>query len=511
MEEPTFSAPDFKVNISGSDYMKYLADAQFQELDATYSNYWGASLPYTSWPSDGVMATEIYTENDAMNTAIEVGGIGTWTTSGCAFAHMVPGGAPSVNVGRVSNTVTDPCYVRNTDVGAGAVGTQYRLKFYHHWFTGDGTKAISLRIYQTLGLIKTIAYFPINAWTEETVYFTAIDNTAIQLYLYVDLDIDDLRIDHISIRAYTPPAERFYQLPGASNGPYHVMLDDDGAGAVKVEQGEEDEGWYHEESTKRVFFDRNKVVAERANAVEVFYFTDTDPEDAVARILYFAKVPHPVTGLPYVDEAAAKLAMDNDDPGFAIEKVWFKAGTTFLSAIRMLCERCNYRFWFKYNGQPAFKSAPAPGAPVFKFTSAGHIASARTYQDQNEIKNTVIIKGIKQAEPINREESVPSELVGEASDAGSIAAYGERTMTITNHLFQTQAAINAMCVILRDLYMTPEWYCDLVVPFNPVPLELGDNIQWEERLAHGLDWTQTGIIRDIKITNFTTTYRVVKT
>jgi len=514
MEEPTFSAPDFKVNISGSDYMKYLADAQFQELDATYHNYWGLSQTYDSYASDGLMGAELYDEGDAMDPDDDGGAgfhnIGTWTVSNCLFGpiDVASPPAPSLHVGRVSMTSAEPCWIRNLDVATGAIGTKYRIRFWHLWTGGDGSEGCSLKIYQTAGLIIQVPFYPTATWTETTVEFTAIDNTAIQLWLYVSLVIDDLQVDEFSIRNYVPYEERFYQLPGPSNGPYHVTLDGN-----KVEQGEEDEGWYHEEATKRVFFDKNKVVADGTGTlnVEVFYFTATHPEDAVARILWFAGVPDPGTGVPYVNEAAAKVAMDWDDPGFTIDKIWFDAGSTLLNAIKMLCERCNYRFWFKYNGQPAFKSAPAPGVPVFKFTSAGHIASARTYQDQNEIKNRVIIKGIKQAEPGNRDETVPSELVGEASDAGSIATYGERTLTITNYLFQTQGAINAMCIILRDLYKTPNWYCDLVVPFNPVPLELGDNIQWEERLAHGLDWTQTGIIRDIKITNFTTTYRVVKT
>ena len=100
---------------------------------------------------------------------------------------------------------------------------------------------------------------------------------------------------------------------------------------------------------------------------------------------------------------------------------------------------------------------------------------------------------------------------GEANDVASIAAYGERTLTIDNHLFQIQAVIDAMCTTLLAEYKDPKWYSSLKIPFNPVPLELGDNIQWEERLSPTLDITQTGIIRDIKIDNYKMTYKVVHT
>jgi len=50
-------------------------------------------------------------------------------------------------------------------------------------------------------------------------------------------------------------------------------------------------------------------------------------------------------------------------------------------------------------------------------------------------------------------------------------------------------------------------YADVEVPFNPVPLELGDKISWKERLSPVLEITQVGIIRDIKIDAYNTIYR----
>jgi len=175
----------------------------------------------------------------------------------------------------------------------------------------------------------------------------------------------------------------------------------------------------------------------------------------------------------------------------------------------MVCERCNYRFFFKYDGTPYFKPAPTAGGPVFTFTDPKQITSISTYRDKSEIKNRIIIEGKKQAEPVGLEETLPPELKGEANDATSIAAYGERALTIKNHLFQTQAAIDAMCATLLVLYKDPKWYTDIKMDYNPVPLELGDTIQWEERLSPTLNITETGVIRDIKIDNFSVTYKCV--
>ena len=509
MGEPGFSAPDFKVDIRGADYMKFLADAQFQELDATYPNHWGASQLYDSWPSDGMVGGELYVEGDAMDIAADANNIGGWVANNCNFVSFDAGvgdpAQPSNFVGRLTASVGATSYVQDLDVADVVINHTYKVTFWHR-AVGEAadTEKILVRIYQGGNPIKTNTYYSSDTWTESTLFFTATATAVVGMRINCPPTIADLRVDLFSIQRYVAYEDRYYQLPGASKGPYHVILD-----GAKVEQGEEDEGWYHEEATKRVFFDANKTVADGAgtNNVEIFYYTLTPLEDAVARILWFA-------GL-YANEVAAKAAIvavpEYVDPAVDIDKVWFEAGSTLLGAIRMICERCDYRFYFRYDGAPVFRPKPTAGAAVFTFTSAAHIVSVHSYQDQNEIKNRVIIKGMKQAEPINLDETVPSELVGEASDAASIAAYGDRTLTIKNHLFQTQGPLNAMCITLRDEYKIPKWYCDLEMIFLPAPLELGDNIQWEERLAHGLDVTQTGIIRDMKISNFSATYTVEKT
>lgn len=506
MNVPRFSLPDYRVQISGGDYMKLLEDAQFQELD----NYWGTSLTFDSWLSTGLLGDEMYTHQDAMNIENEIHDVPDWVDVGCDFSSLINATGGSLRVGRMINAdAGPPSRLLLADVGTDAeAGHTYRVRFKHKINGGDGSKSIRIQIWQT-ALIKEVLYFPTDEWKEETLYFVATDDDPIEWRFRLSSTAYELWLDQFSVWEYKPYEERFHQLPGESNGAYHVTYNDNG-NVVPVQQGEEDEGWYHEESTKRVFFDLNKVVidGDGLNNVEIFYFTGTVPEDAVARILYFAKVPDPATGVPYVNEAAAKTAMDFDATGITVDRIWFKAGSTFLDAIRMLCELTNHRFHFAYDGQPIFKDRPTvAGAVDFDFTSTAHIASSVMYQSWNEIKNRIVIKGNKQAEPVNRDETTPSELKGEEHNDASITSYGERTMTITNHLFQDQTELNQMCVDILAERKDPKWYSDLEIPFNPVPLELGDTMEWEERINHTTNVTKKGVIRDIKITKFNTTYK----
>ena len=213
-----------------------------------------------------------------------------------------------------------------------------------------------------------------------------------------------------------------------------------------------------------------------------------------------------VTAHLYADRAAALADMDYTDPAIDIDQVWFKVGDPALGAIVMICERCDYRFHFAYNGKPTFQPKPSPEEIAFTFTEQKHIIELFSRQDRAEILNRIVIEGRKQANPINRDESLSSELRGEAYDDTSIGAYGERTKTIKNSLFETQAAIDAMCATLLAEYKNAKWYVSISVPYNPVPLELGDKICFKTRLSPSIEVTEYGIIRDIKISKWNTTY-----
>jgi len=419
----------------------------------------------------------------------------------------------------------DPALARLENVFVPVEGVRYSFRLQYKSVLGVGRMRVV--IYHHNGDYNEIARregLEQVTWTEENITFIAesVDPIEIWIYFYDGAPADEWYLDLFTIRTYVPPEERYYELQepvAPCNGIYRVLIDEgEGAGFEDVWQGEEDVGYYYTEEEefgpdppahppKIVWFDKNRIVPSGTANLKIQYFRTVSLENMIADIL--------VTAGLYVDRAAAIDAMD-DYPGYAapaidIDQVWFKVGEPALGAIRMICERANYRFFFTWEGKPAFIPAPA-GAVVFEFTAQSHIASVRNYQDRDEIWNRIIIEGSKRADPVNLEEARGSQFIGEAADDGvgdSIDTYGERTKTIKNHLFQNQADLNAMCATLLAEYKDPKWYADIEVPFNPVPLELGDKITWKERLSPTVEITQTGIIRDIKISTFTTTYKCV--
>ena len=508
MNVPKFSAPDYRVNISGGDYMKRLRETELRSPN----NYWGSSATFNSISSEGFGGAELYNEADAMDITGEVNNVANWAASDCTFVSFADVGGGSAFVGRVITAASGTADFGNNNIFIPVAGTQYAFQFrYRRVTSGDSMNLLIYQINPTHELARIGGMGETTNWTQVTVYFTAQTNDAIQMDFYWDdlSGVVEFRVDQFSIWTFTPYWERYYALPGASTGPYYVTLDGD-----PVWQGEGDEEWKYDEDAetgpdppahpaKIVYFNINKVIAVGVANLIVYYFTQQIAEEVVADLLVLA-------GL-YVDQAAALAGMDFDATGVTIDMTWFTAGTSCLDAIRKICELCDYRFYFNYDGTPVFKAKPAAGAAVFTFTDPKQIASISTYQDRNEIKNRIVIKGLKRADTIGKEETMPSDFTGEASDATSITDYGERTLTIDNHLFQSQAVIDAMTASLLAEYKDPKWYSNLKNPFNPVPLEMGDNIQWEERLSPTLDITQTGIIRDIKIDNFNTTYKCVHT
>lgn len=489
MNKPKFETLEYKVYISGGDYMKRLEDTELRMP----GNYWGSSMTFDSIASDGLVGDEIYHEIDAMDIYDEANNVDNWTPTNCSFASYADGGGGSTYVGRMSN-ISLGSSVKNTNVGNATAGHEYKVKFKHKVYT-EGYE-ISIRILQNSALIKQVTYSPTTDYTEEVFYFTATATGAIEMEFFGSQGSMYIYFDQISIQEFIPYWERYYELPVASKGPYFLTLDGN-----PVWQGEEDEGWFHEESTRRVFFDINKEVENGTDNLIIYYFTAESPENVVADILVKA-------GL-YANRAAALAAMEYTATGITIDKIWFEPGSSCLNAIKKICERCGtsgYRFWFKWDGTPVFKPKPTPETTSFSFTDQDHLESYFDYQDPEEIRNRIVIKGMKQAEPVNKEETMPPELKGEAYDQDSIDEHGERTLTINNHLFQDQTSIDNMCASLLAERKDPKWYCDLVVPFNPVPLEMADKISWPERLSPTLEITEEGVIRDIKINDFRVTY-----
>ncbi|MBA7465160.1 hypothetical protein ES707_00322 [subsurface metagenome] len=508
MGEPKFSAPDYKVSVDGGDYMKFLQDAELRIPD----NYWGTYQTFDSFPSDGLMGDELYNEVDAMDINNEANNVTNWPVTGaCTFASVYDTGGGSQYVGELIST-SSSAYTKNLDVGTVVAGKEYKVSFKYRRTSGTGKLRVSILQDDggevELNFIDELASF---SYETAVIYFTAAVSGPVRMKLMaweVMPGERRFRIDQISLWRFIPYWERYYPLPEACKGAFYVTLDK-GEGAEPVWEGTGDEDWQYEKNAESgndvpphpariVFFNINKEVPKGTNNLVIHYFTQMAPENAVARILYFA-------GL-YESEDAALDAMEYTPTEILIDRIWFKPGSKCLNAIKKLCERCDYRFHFKWDGTPVFKSKPAPETVAFAFTDQKHISSFSNYQARNEIKNRIIIKGEKQAAPASREETMPPELKGEAYDQDSIDEYGERTLTIDNHLFQTQTPINAMCASLLAERKDPKWFTDLEIEYRPVPIEKGDKISWKERLSPILEITQEGVVRDIKLDNFNTIY-----
>jgi len=175
------------------------------------------------------------------------------------------------------------------------------------------------------------------------------------------------------------------------------------------------------------------------------------------------------------------VSLEYTATGITIDRVQFKAGTTALDAIRLICERCNYRFYFKYDGTPVFKpvgAKKADGDEDFQFTRY-QLSEPDYNQDKSEILNYISIEGERSEQPVGQEEKMEGQLKGEASDSSLIPEYGEHTKSIKNHLFQDQESIDSMCNVLLEEYKTPKWYFSFTTPYNPAPLEIWDTLVGE--------------------------------
>jgi len=497
IDEPRFEALAQKVSISGGDYMKLLQDAKFGGLD----NYWGTFATFDSISSDGHIGIELYNEADAMDITGELPNVTNWSAYYCQFTSVEDTGGGSAYVGKAVVDAEPPPtypYIKNDDIFIPEANTEYKFSFKYNIVSGINPLSVIVNQYTNGQYVQLAEKTNLreHAYTDDVIYFKTQGTGKIEIRFkfYTLTANDEFRVDQFSIWKFIPYEERHYELPVGAKGPFRVILD-----GADVWWGEEDEGFGYEEATRRVFFDINKTVGTGTDNLVIHYFTAESPENALADILVKVKL--------YADRNAALTAMGNPDTGIIIDRIWFDAGSPYLNAIKKICERCDYRFHFSYAGIPVFKPKPAPETIAFTFTDQKHIASFSNYQSRNEIRNRVVIEGMKQAEPVNKEETLPPELRGEAYDQTSIDTYRERTLTIKNHLFQDQTSINNMCTSLLAEYKDPKWYSDVEVECRFVPLELGDKMAWKERLSPTLEIAQEGIIRDIKIENFNTTYK----
>ncbi|GAH06860.1 unnamed protein product, partial [marine sediment metagenome] len=122
-------------------------------------------------------------ENDAMTYPAEgeANNVDNWGTTTCTFVDIVDIAGGSAFVGRLDTITAALGVIQNTDVGAGVINTVYRFRFKHRGVGADGSEPIIVSVSQTGGICRQQAYYPTDAWAEETLEFTAIDNTALQI------------------------------------------------------------------------------------------------------------------------------------------------------------------------------------------------------------------------------------------------------------------------------------------------------------------------------------------
>ena len=380
MDAPSFDFETRSVSISGFDRMKRLTDTLLRWPD----NYWGAVATFDSKAGGGGAGTEIYDEADACEIgAGEANNVTSWVEGGSGGVAASVASTKSTYALSFTRDVAGPTsqYCHNANVGTVAAGAQYTVKFWGK--IAVGSNYATLNIYQTVGGVATLIgqqniSVNENAWRQYSLVVPVTTAGALQLRLDTSgkyaTGADIVHIDQVSVQVFDPDTYNIYELPIATcNGPYYVTLDnDDGLGAVPLFQGDDatdKQSWMYAESTGILTFTRDILVNAHVDGLGVYYYIDTNPDNVVADLL--ANGPNDVGGGAglYATKALALSAMNYTPTGILIPRVWFEAGTSVLAAIKLICERCNYRFWFDEIGTPCFQPAstdtpPAPPAGV---------------------------------------------------------------------------------------------------------------------------------------------------
>jgi len=518
MDAPTFNHEAKTVTLKGADFMKRLADtiiraSPLNQETINGPSHWGARAVFDTVVSYTPIGAELYALNDALEPPPDEHNYlhGSWQKSTNGAFVVEEGGPPYL--GAFSITYGSTGWLKHLAVTSLTQDKRYIVKIRFYSQGGDYKVELAQTAYERRVLWSGDA-LPAGQWVEKEVEILAWMTGNLEFYLEGSNITPDVPfyVDWISIKTSLMVRHR-YPMPEGCNGPYYVELDNqDGKGFMPVWQGdtvdEKDDtsgGWFYNEPDNEFYFDEKKVIREGTANLRVYYYTDQGLDNVTADLLVAAGY--------YANRAAALAAMDYTPTGLTIPRVWFESDTTALAAVKLICERVNYRFWFAYDGTPTFKPAPTETSPVFTFSLPGQVKDPGVHQDLAEIRNRIVIEGIEQAMYATREEKKESRLSGEAFDQISIDTYLEKTHSIKNHLFQDQTSIDAMAAALLAAFKDPKWYSEKKTPFNPVPLELGDTIAWPVELAvapapgeEPVIVELVGIIRDIDISGGEITY-----
>jgi hypothetical protein len=517
MDAPKFSQGSRTVSLSGMDYTKRLVDTIIREspVDETAINgpsHWGGVATFDSLESGG-LGTELYTKADAVNTdpGTEADTVLDWAIGPSGIITTAGPGQESDHFIRLEReidsggTIIDE-YIEDTNVYSVTSGQQYLVSFWARIVYSDPLSGGYARLTARQGsniLGGKSASYNGGVWSRYSFSFTALNSAALCLrfistgkFSYAG---DRFELDQVSIKTFDPTTWMKYELPPESNGPYLVVLD-----GVVIGQGDQDSeiGWHYDLGTDSIYFPESMIIPNGTDNLLVYYYTDQELENVLADLMVWAGLEP--------DRATALTDMEPlTSPGITIRRVWFKEGQSILSAVQLICERANYRFWFTYDGKPRFQPAPVDGDPDFTLASTGDLKDVSEFQDIGMVRNRISIEGCETAMyQATRDDKATDKFKDEASDTTSIEDYLEKTHAISNHLFQDEASITAMCALLLAEFKDPKLYSELELFANPVPLELGDIIAWTIELAPSVEVTPKGIIRDIQLSGARANYKV---
>jgi len=426
--------------------------------------------------------------------------------------------------------------VQKDEIATVVQGTEYRIKIKYERVSGSSAAWIGL--YQTVSSVVTLVKkIPLTSfsWGWATATFEALKSDVLAMRVVSEdgEEDDEIRLDTVSLKLSSGGDELYVEEDALdsdedneannvsdwtvlSGCTFEAEADDSGGSAYvavfkrtgsfneQVTQGSRDsngdfDGWLYNNDTKIFKFDQDRYVENGTANLNIYYYTSQAPENMVADILVMAG--------DYADRATALAAMDYTATGILIERPRFEAGTTKLEAIRMLAERCNYRFWIAYDGTPCFKPAPAAkDTPDFTFTSWSNFSSHNYKQDKTQVKNQISIEGDAEEPFAVTSGQRDSKLSATAEDQDSIDENGLKTESISNVLFQDAASIIAMCAALLAEKKDAKWYVPASTP-KPVPLEVGDTIQWTVPVG-GTDFILRGVIQSAEIKNSTYSYKI---
>jgi len=421
-------------------------------------------------------------------------------------------------------------YVQDSAAASVSGGTEYRCTF-RYWRPAGNIGKAWLEAYQNVsGTVTLLGRCPLTS--ESVAYvgflFTAINNTDIYLRLTSEDGAagDVIYLDRISIRLAAPPigselyteADAMDTVSEANNVTNWSTLlgctfasesNTDGGSLYagkfvrtssyneQIVIGSRDDegkfdGYLYDALNQYFYFDENRIVENGTQNLNVSYYTDQVLENVVADLLVMAGY--------YDDQASALADMDYTATGVTLERVWFKEGTTGVEAMRLLCERVGYRFWFDYNGKPCFHPNPSVSSVIaFSFLESD-ISAKNPYQDKTVIRNSVSIEGAETKPFAVTDDQRDTKYTASILDQDSIDKYGLSALQLQNSLFQDRLSISAMASTLLAERKDAKWYATLETKDCPAPLEIGDTIEWTRKYA-GTNVTFTGLIREMTLTD----------